>query len=93
VSDERGGAGLDGPAKLSFTAALSPLPGDEASVFVVAEAGAEAPGGAGYAADPGTPASGCCPGSPSLHIQLHLYRKSAHALQSIQLLHNAQALI
>lgn len=89
MSDERGGAGLDGPAKLSFTAALSPLPGDEASVCVVAEA----PGGAGYAADPGTPASGCCPGSPSLHIQLHLYRKSAGALQSIQLLHNAQALI
>ena len=62
MSGERGGAGLDGPAKPSFTAATSPLPGDETSVCAVADAGAEAPCGAGYAADPDTPASGCCAG-------------------------------
>jgi len=74
VSDERGGAGLDGPAKPSFTVAPSPLPGDETSVCAGAEAGCEGPGGAGYKECSSTDASGCCPGSSSLHVQLHLDR-------------------
>lgn len=65
MRDEREEEGLDGPAKPSFTAALSPLPGEETSVCPVAEARGEGPGGAGYAADPSTAASGCCPGSSS----------------------------
>lgn len=68
MSDERGGAGLEGPAKPSFTAPPSPLLGEETSVCPVAEAGGEGPGGAGYAADPAQSASACCTGSSNLHI-------------------------